>query len=314
MRSHPLPRPRCQFTLIELLVVVAIIAILASLLLPALSAARERSRQSVCQGNMKQVSLAAVIYHDDMEVLPSINTGNYASLGVGGPTFTSWQSYAVRKGQVDSHFAQAFARDYLGASWGFADQTTTVLTAPKVFTCPSINPGLKGAHSWMPGHANGHYQLGEPSYSGGVVMGMASFLGLYHMGNGVVETRYLRLNQFTNPASEVGFLDPLFHAGNVYVGSSALDWNAPHQGANGVPLGLNQGFMDGSVQWISYAKVNKFYRPAYYWDRRVTTPLYLPPDAKFNLGGYPYQNGWVSPPVGWYGVQGIHTGNYAPGT
>ncbi|MBE6368138.1 MAG: prepilin-type N-terminal cleavage/methylation domain-containing protein [Lentisphaerae bacterium] len=74
---------RKRFTLIELLVVIAIIAILAAMLLPALSAARERARSANCVGTLKQIGMAVLLYAgNNHDYLPySFAAGKHALRG-----------------------------------------------------------------------------------------------------------------------------------------------------------------------------------------------------------------------------------------
>jgi prepilin-type N-terminal cleavage/methylation domain-containing protein len=68
---------RAGFSLIELLVVVSVVCVLGALLLPALARARERSRATVCLGNLRQLGQAMQLYFDDHQLLPVANAAGY---------------------------------------------------------------------------------------------------------------------------------------------------------------------------------------------------------------------------------------------
>jgi prepilin-type N-terminal cleavage/methylation domain-containing protein/prepilin-type processing-associated H-X9-DG protein len=83
---------RSAFTLIELLVVIAIVAVLAGMLMPAVSLVRDAAKGSVCRGNLRQVGMSVTAYAGDWDgFLPPV----YIAPGPGGVGARAWNHLAA---------------------------------------------------------------------------------------------------------------------------------------------------------------------------------------------------------------------------
>ena len=118
------PRAPRAFTLIELLVVIAIIALLVSLLMPSLKLAREMAKRSVCQTNLRSITVAVHTYasENDEGVPP------HWQVSTGGPGF-AWRAYAAYWGRNTWAQGSTFQLGFLYEG-GQIDQAA-------MFYCPS---------------------------------------------------------------------------------------------------------------------------------------------------------------------------------
>ena len=135
------------FTLIELLVVIAIIAILAAILFPVFSKAREKARQSTCTSNQKQIALGIQMFiQENDETLPGIDV--WSNVGISGkvlqcPTAGKKlaNAYVYNRSILDAGFAEIKnpTRVFLSAD-GLHEATATpvVTTANMAYNAADI--------------------------------------------------------------------------------------------------------------------------------------------------------------------------------
>ena len=222
---NPLGRGRSGFTLIEVLVVVAIMALLVSILLPALSKAKDQAKRTLCASNQKQIAAAMHMYTSAFKgELPHSMPGMNASL-----TWLVWQNFGQ---QVPGYPREGFVHH--GLLYGDSSRTPQIGRArgiirdARVFYCPSYRDY---PHVYPDG-----WSYVAPNGAEGVATSYAYFLNgqmdLYPKGvrtNARIEK--LKVRETIHSCVFVGKIDKRQKRGV---------W--PHRG------GVNAGYADGSVQ------------------------------------------------------------------
>jgi len=159
MRCSPARvQPRRAFTLIELLVVMAIIAVLMSLLLPAVQKAREAARRTQCRNNLRQIGIALHNYLDAQRVFPP-------SFCVDGPTGSGGGEWSVQA-RILPYAEQANLYETIDFNAAYAAGSPVATQRVNMYLCPSEPNDVMRKNEHFPlnyGFNGGTWEVFDPS-------------------------------------------------------------------------------------------------------------------------------------------------------